>query len=478
MRTLRRASCALVALVLVAALTSAAGAAPARVTAHRAALPAGGSGVASGLLTTLACPAPGVCEAAGSYTGAGRAVYGVVLNERAGRWVAPSVLRAPADAGANPGTTVASLACPAPGRCVAGGSYTDAAGDVQGFVANQAGDAWPRALTLGLPSNALGPGQVAAVRSVACGAPGSCVAVGTYLDDSRIPRTRAFVALEAGGRWGPAQAVALPTPANLDPFAGLNQAACASATHCVAVGSYIDANDVTQGLAVSIDAGSLTSSVVAPPADASTYAGTTLAEVTCVAEPECTAVGTYISRTGAVVPLVVSSSSPVWPQATALVLPAGARTDPKVLLYGYQGISCSGPGTCATGGQYVAANGLYQGFLATESHGAWHRATRMPLPPGSRSAGPNGGAVAVTCPAAGACRAGGAYLDRAGHYQALVLALAGGTWRGSTVALPDGAATVGVDGGLYAIACAGAGACAGVGSYQRGATYQGFTLSA
>ncbi len=478
MRTLHRASCVLVAFALVSPLANAAGAAPVRVPARRAALPAGGTGVASGLLTTLACPAPGVCEAAGSYTGVGRAVDGVVLNERAGRWVAPSVLRAPLDAGANPGTTVASLACPAPGRCVVGGSYTDAAGDVRAFVANQSGDAWPRALAVGLPANALGPGQVASVRSVACGAPGACVAVGTYLDDARIPRTRAFVALETGGRWAPAQAVSLPTPANLDPFAGLSQVACADATHCVAVGSYIDANDVTQGLAVTLDAGTLTSSVVAPPTDASTYAGTTLAEVACVADGECTAVGTYISHSGAVEPLVDSSSSPVWPQASALALPAGARRDPKVLLYGYQGISCAGPGACATGGQYVAANGLYQGFLATESHGAWHRATRMPVPAGSTSGGPNGGVVAVTCPVGGPCRAGGAYLDHAGHYQALVLTLAGGRWRGASVALPDGATTVGVDGGLYAIACAGAGACVGVGSYQRGATYQGFTLNA
>ncbi|HET8989570.1 MAG TPA: hypothetical protein VFN59_00505 [Acidimicrobiales bacterium] len=478
MRTLRRASCLLVALVLVSSLTSVAGAAPTRVAARRAALPAGGTGVASGLLTTLACPAPGVCEAAGSFTGAGKSVYGVVLNERAGRWVAPSLLVAPADAGANPGTTVSSLACPAPGRCVVGGSYADGAGDGLAFVADQSGDAWHRALAVTLPADALGPGQSAAVRSVACGAPGSCVAVGSYLDNARIPRTRAFVALEAGGRWAPAQTVALPTPANLDPFAALDQVACASAAHCVAVGSYIDANDVTQGLVVSIDAGTLSASVVAPPADASTYAGTALDEVTCLGDGTCTAVGTYISRSGAVVPLVDSSSSPVWPQASALSLPAGARRDPKVLLYGYQGISCSGPGECATGGQYVAADGRYQGFLATETRGVWHRATTMPVPAGANSGGPNGGVVAVTCPTGGSCRAGGAYLDHTGHYQALVLTLTGGAWRGSTVALPGGATTVGVDGGLYAIACAGAHACVGVGSYERGATYQGFTLRA
>lgn len=479
MRAPRRAVTALVVVATTALTATLAGAAAPPVSAQRAVLPAGGTGIASGLLTTLACPAAGQCEAGGSYTGPGHGVFGVVLNERHGRWTAPSVLGAPADAApGNPGTTVASLSCPALGRCVAGGSYSDGAGDVHAFLADQSGNAWPRAHTVPLPAGALGSGQDAAVRSVACGAPGDCVAVGTYLDDAPVPRSLAFVDLERGGTWSAASEVALPTPANADPFTTLSQVACATATRCVAVGSFVDARGVTQGLAVTVDAGAVTSSVVSPPSDASTYAGTSLAEVTCVHEGPCTAVGTYYDAAGAIEPLAVSSASPVWPEAGAIELPVGARANPHVLLYGYAGISCPASGDCATGGQYVDASGRYQGFLATESGGQWHRATRMPMPAGARSGGANGGVVAVACPSAGRCRAGGAFLDGSGRYQALVVTEHGATWTGAPVRLPAGATTVGVDGGLYALACPTAAGCVGIGSYERGASYQGFTLRA
>lgn len=479
MRAPRRAVAALVATAVAVLGAALAGAATPSVLAQRAALPAGATGIASGLLTTLACPAVGQCEAAGSYTGPRRGVFGVVLNERHGRWTAPSVLAAPADAAPfNPGTTIDSLACPALGRCVAGGSYSDGAGDAHAFVDDQSGNAWPRARTVSLPAGALGSGQSAAVRSVACGAPGDCVAVGTYLDDARVPRSLAFLALERDGRWSAASEVGLPTPANADPYTVLSQAACASAARCVAVGSYVDAQGVTQGLAVSVDGATVTTSVVSPPADASTYAGTSLAEVACVRDGPCTAVGTYYDAAGAIEPLAVSSASPVWPEATAIELPLDAHANPHVLLYGYAGISCATAGDCATGGQYVDASGRYQGFLATESGGQWHRATRMPMPAGAQSGGANGGVVAVACPAPGRCRAGGAFLDGSGRYQALVVTEHGATWTGAPVRLPPGAATVGVDGGLYALACPTAQGCVGIGSYERGASYQGFTLHA
>jgi hypothetical protein len=478
MRPLRR----VVALVLAAtaALGSpVAGAVAPTVLAHRAALPSGATGIASGLLTTLACPAAGSCEAAGSYAGPYRGVFGVVLNERRGRWVAPSVLRAPANAStSSPDTAVTTLACPALGRCVAGGSYADGGGDVLAFLADQSGNAWPQAATVTLPAGALTNGQDASVRSVACAAPGQCVAVGTYLDNAPVSRSLAFVALETGGAWGAAREVPLPTPANLDPFVALAQAACAGPGRCVAVGSYVDANDVTQGLAVTFDHGSVTASVVAPPSDASSYAGTTLAEVACVAGGPCTVIGTYYNATGAVEPMVAASSSAQWPSATAIAMPAGARRNPKILLYGYQGISCAAAGWCAAGGQYLDARGHYQGFLATQANGVWRQAARMPLPAEATSGGANGGVVSVACPAVGRCLAGGAYLDGAQRYQAILLRESPTGWTGTRVRLPGSSSTVGVDGGLYALACAPGSACVGVGSYESGVSYQGFTLDA
>lgn len=479
MRSLRRVVAAVLATAAVALGAQVAGAAAPTVAAHRAALPSGATGIASGLLTTLACPAAGACEAAGSYAGPYRGVFGVVLNERHDRWVAPSVLRAPIDAStSSPDTAVTTLACPALGHCVAGGSYADTGGDVQAFLADQSGNAWPAARTVTLPADALSTGQDASVRSIACSAPGQCVAVGTYLDDSSVSRSLAFVAVETDGTWDPAREVPLPTPANLDPFVALAQVACAGTSRCVAVGSYVDANDVTQGLVVTIDHGSVAPSVVAPPVDASSYAGTTLAEVACVVAGPCTAIGTYFNASGAIEPMVAVSSSALWSAAIAIPMPATARRNPKILLYGYQGISCAAEGSCAAGGQYIDANGRYQGFLATEVDGVWHQAVRMPMPAGANSGGANGGVVSVVCPAVGQCFAGGAYLDGAQRYQAILLRQSATGWTGTRVRLPGGSSTVGVDGGLYALACARAAPCVGVGSYESGVSYQGFTLDA
>jgi hypothetical protein len=49
---------------------------------------------------------------------------------------------------------------------------------------------------------------------------------------------------------------------------------------------------------------------------------------------------------------------------------------------------------------------------------------------------------------------------------------------GVKVTLPNNAASVGVDGGIYSLLCATPTSCIGTGSYLAGAsTYEGFTLS-
>ena len=108
---------------------------------------------------------------------------------------------------------------------------------------------------------------------------------------------------------------------------------------------------------------------------------------------------------------------------------------------------------------------------------ARHRGRRCPT--NGDSGGQNGGVVAISCPSLGDCQASGSYLDTSGNYQAVVFGETDGVWqRGTEVTLPSGAGTVGVDGGIYAIYCASATSCVGVGSYLKGAsTYEGFTLA-
>ena len=157
-------------------------------------------------------------------------------------------------------------------------------------------------------------------------------------------------------------------------------------------------------------------------------------------------------------------------------MPSGAAANPLVFYYGYADLACAAPGQCALGGQYRDAQGLYQGFLADEVGGAWRAATRLRLPAGAAQAGHNGGVVAVACPGIGSCRAGAAYVDARGRYQAYVVGERADAWtQATTLALPGRSRTVGVDGGVYALACAGYSRCAAVGTYlDRGSAYQGF----
>jgi hypothetical protein len=174
-----------------------------------------------------------------------------------------------------------------------------------------------------------------------------------------------------------------------------------------------------------------------------------------------------------------SESDGVWTTASVLAMPSNAAVNPHVFLFGFGGIACAATNNCSVGGQYRDNAGDYQGFLENEVDGVWSPATQVTLPSNGDSGGQNGGVVAISCPTLGGCQASGSYLDASGNYQAVVFSETDGVWqRGTEVTLPGGAGTVGADGGIYAIYCAGADSCVGVGSFLKGAsTYEGFTLA-
>lgn len=449
--------------------------------AKQATLPSGATGLPQGYLPVLSCVSAGNCEAGGAYSSASGNNNGLVLNEVNGKWRTPTTLGAPVGAAANPGLTVYGLSCGSLGNCAAVGSYQDNASNVVGFVANEVNQKWSTAKEVTLPSNALITGQGALVRTVECSSAGNCSAVGNY-QNNHIPASRneGFVISEVRGSWQNASEISLTSSTNLNPFVTMNQIACASAGNCVAVGSFIDGNDVTQGLLVDQVRGAWSHGVALTlPANANAYAGATLSEVACVVKSSCTVLGTFNTNTGAVEGLSVSESSGRWPRASELTMPSNAATNPHVFLYGYEGLACASVGNCSAGGQYQDSAGNYQGFLENEAQRVWKSAVKLSLPSGATQAGRNGGVVAISCPRVGNCRAGAAYLDSSNNYQALVVTETNGKWqRGTKVVLPAGANSVGVDGGVYALVCATANACTATGSYLSAATtYEGFILS-
>jgi hypothetical protein len=481
MKPLRTAIVIATLVTLSSVVSASASATFAWTKAKQAALPAGATGLPAGYLPTLSCVSAGNCEAGGAYSSANGTVEGMVLNEVNGTWTKPTTLVAPANAAANPGLTVYGLSCGAIGNCAVVGSYQDSALNIQAFVANEVNQKWSTAKEVSLPVNALGTGQTALVRSVVCMSSGSCSAVGSYLDNATpTPRSVGFVVDEVGGSWQNASEISVTSSTNSDPYVTMGQISCSSASNCVAVGSFIDVNDVGQGLLVDQVNGAWSRGVTLTlPANASAYAGASLSEVACVKRSNCAVLGTYNTNTGAVEGLSATESGGQWPRAQELVMPSNAATNPHVFLYGFQGLACATSGNCSLGGQYENGAGQFEGFLENENAGAWKSAVALALPSGAQQAGKNGGVVAISCPRVGSCRAGAAYLDRTGIYQALVVTETNGTWqRGTEVILPGAATSVGVDGGVYSVVCVSTNTCTATGSYLGASTmYEGFILN-
>jgi hypothetical protein len=478
MTFLRRVVALGVVLGLATALPASALSAPTWATPRTLSLPVDAVGIPDGFFSSLSCASATNCAAAGSYSDNRGRVLGMIATDSMGVWKSATALTVPAGAGSNPGVTLYQVSCGAVGNCSAAGSYSDAKGDTLAYVDNERGGRWLRARTLSLPANALVKGQDADLRSVSCRAANTCSAVGVYQDNNPIgSRSEGFVANERRGVWSRAHEVLLPA-SNFNPFVTLSQIACSSSTNCVGVGSFINANDVSEALAVDEVHGAWRRALaLGVPEDASRYSGASASEVSCLSGGSCAVFGTYLTTSGATEGLSASETNAVWSSASALSMPANAAANPHVFVFGFDSIACSSPGNCSVGGQYQDTRGAYQGFLENEVGGVWQAASQMQVPSGTQS-GQNGGVVAVQCPSDGNCVASGSYLDASGAYQPDVVSEVDGTWqRGAQVPLPSGATTVGTDGGIYAIHCATATSCVGIGSYLRGTdTYEGFTL--
>lgn len=473
--------------LLVALLTTLAFAVPAQAVvtpswqnAKPTVLPAGATGIYDGYLPFLSCPSTGNCVAAGIYADSAGVEHGLLINEVNGTWQAAQPVTPPTNAVARDGVTLSGVACGSVGNCSAVGTYSDAASNQLTFVADEVGGVWQPGKDVLLPANAAKANQVSDLHSISCRSPGNCSAVGTYSAASNpLSATEPMSADEVNGVWTSAQEISLPANVGANPYATFNQISCSSVGNCGAVGSYIDANNVTH--AITANEVNRTWRSAAPtllPGNASIYAGATLSEISCASPGNCSAVGTYNAVGGGVQAFVASQSHGTWLRASELTMPAGAAANPQVMLFGFQGISCFSPGNCATGGQYLDKSGNYQGFLTNEIGAKWRPSTELVLPSGATQTSHNGGVVALSCSAVGYCSAGAAYIDASGDYQAMIVNEVANMWRpGVRIELPTNTFGVGIGGGVYALVCQRSGACDAVGSYLRtSSVYTGFTV--
>jgi hypothetical protein len=358
----------------------------------------------------------------------------MVVTEKRGVWSRGSKVMLPAGTNPPAGdqsASLASVACTGPGSCVAVGTFTNAGDLFQPMVASETKGVWGRASEIVLPSDANATtASGVGLDSVACTSQGNCVAVGAYDDNS--PGQQSMVAVETRGIWGPASKLTLPSNADTSPGdqdAALNSVVCTSPGSCVAVGSYADATGsqqpmvATEASGVWSQASELTLPVGAPETSENFACHTencaqyaSLASVTCTSPGSCVAVGLYVDATGSVQSMVVSETGGIWGQASELKSPPGAKTSggnaAENLASGLHSVTCTSLGDCVAVGQYYAKSSGYEAMVVTETKGVWGRASELTLPSGAEPKGQLAALDSVACTSPGRCVAVGTYFAR------------------------------------------------------------------
>ncbi len=402
----------------------------------------------------------------------------------------PVTLPAGADLTSNYGFVISKTVCYSASSCVGVGYYNTSAGDYPIVVPITDGVPGP-AVAVQLPPGYDTGSQDASLEDVSCTASGSCVAVGYYSDGSEV-RQAMSVAINAGA---PAQAVEIQAPSNHSAGnvdATLTGVSCPATGTCVAVGTYYDNSSpysILQGMSVAITAGvpaaavqiTLPSKAASGSASQRVFTG----GVSCQDSGVCVAVGTYYDdRSGVRQAMSVAFTDGVPAAALEITSPVGASSRPNPSLYA---VSCPASGACVAVGHYNQVSGYRQSMMVAITGGVPAQAVETPMPSADTGARYASSWFGLSCTAAGTCVAGGIYEDSDGNYHPAVMAIVNGVPGPVTeVPLPAGAVSYSAagiqDAELWSVSCTAAGPCLAAGFYTVGYStptdnqYQGFTV--
>ena len=270
-------------------------------------------------LSAVSCTSPGNCGAEGAGVYQDTAVHGGLayipfeVSETGGTWGTPSLF--PGLATLNVGLIGVpnAISCTATGDCSTGGSYTDALGNAQAFVADETKGTWGNAEEV--PGTSTLNVGAALVNSISCTSPGNCGASGGYSTTS-LPED--FVVNETNGTWGNAEEVpGFATLAIGGSAAIINPISCSSAGNCSSGGGYIDSLGAYQAYVVTEKDGTWGDAIEAPGSAAlNTGGGAQITAIACSADSGCAAGGYY--GVGTQFQALVTDMAPLFTPQTAL----------------------------------------------------------------------------------------------------------------------------------------------------------------
>ena len=215
-------------------------------TASDAPLPSNAGNIPQVSLDSVACSAAAFCVTVGAYDDTGGQQDGLIETLADGSWTA-SEAPAPSTTATYANLVLTSIACPGLGACEAIGQFSPVTEEAGGGYLDDTGYAVVETLSAGtwadmeapLPANAGPAGEInlSGLSALACPSVGSCEAVGSYSEwwkdappDGALP---ALIETLSNGTWTPLQA---PLPDSTAQASELNDVTCAATGSCVAVG--------------------------------------------------------------------------------------------------------------------------------------------------------------------------------------------------------------------------------------------------
>jgi hypothetical protein len=417
--------------------------------AKKVPMPAGNWAV----INALSCSGPGDCVAGGGYDDKADKGHAFLIEEKNGVWGTQQPVKGLPGPATYVNAGVNAVSCASPGNCAAGGSYQAPNYLNEAFVVDEVNGTWDQGQELpGIA--ALNVDDWATVTQLSCASPGNCSAIGTYRDANFM--TQVFVAGETNGTWGTAR----PLPG----FIALNTASsawqdtsatisCAAVGDCAATGTYAyaTATDANDSFYVASETGGVWSAALSVP-------GTLLDTVSCTSRGNCVAAGERPPNA-----TFVSEVNGTW---SAPRDAPGIGTLTKHDYSSVNDISCPSAGNCVAVGTDEVAGPRFdqQAFLDTETRGTWGAAAQVPGLAALNQQDLADG-LTVSCDAPGSCSVGGDY-TQIYFTQGFTVQLRNGRW-GNAQPVP-GLAGLSANGvaAVTAISCGAPHNCQAAGYYS------------
>jgi hypothetical protein len=397
----------------------------------------------SAQVNSVSCVAGNFCAAGGSYKDANGNTQAFVAVFDGSSWSDQEV-GATFNVGGR--ALVRSVSCVSSNFCVAGGSYTNVSGFQSSFTSELDGATWSDQATTPAPN----AGNGGYINSVDCLSTTFCTAGGSYGDING--QTQAFVTFFNGTTWSGDEIAA---SLNAGASAYVYSLSCVSTTFCVAGGSYTDIFRRSEAFVSVFNGSTWNDQEVA--ATLSVGGTTAYAEsVSCVSTTFCVASGRYTDGSSHAQAYVSVFNGATWSDQEI-----GATLN--AVNVWVDSLSCVSATFCVTGGEYSATSGNH-GFISVFNGTTW---TNQDVAD-SLGTGSNASVFSVSCVSTTFCVAGGFYLDANSQAQDFVSVLSGGIWSDQEV---GSSLNVGGGASMSSVSCVSTTFCVAGGSFTDASSH-------